>query len=356
MTGERHPGGEPPAVRGRSSGGLSVHEQITAEVAHIAASSAGVEDRAGALLGPLGRLTNYDAAWIAVRDPESRMHTALAIDGQVDPLIAYFANPEADDELEELGLNRYRGLVRARDLPVPLADIRAWADYLLPAGFRDGFAMALFTPDGRHVGFLSMLNGADTQFAVDACELLDALNPLLATAVDRLPSLAVAAGLIGDAVAGTVLTRASCATPLPGLPDHPLLVAGSPVLIAAQRLLTGASTFSFLCPDPQSAHSHLRVTVLDCRRPLQDHLRAVVLLSPAGHLYGLTRIELTILGLLIAGWSERRIEADVLTSRHTVDECVEQIQHKLRAPTRSRAVVQAARDGLYLPADLRTQT
>jgi hypothetical protein len=42
---------------------------------------------------------------------------------------------------------------------VPLAETRAWGEYLLPAGFTDGIAMTLFTDDGRHLGFLSVLTG-----------------------------------------------------------------------------------------------------------------------------------------------------------------------------------------------------
>ena len=45
----------------------------------------------------------------------------------------------------------------ASELPVPLTEICAWGEYLLPAGFRGGLAGALFSSTGRHVGFVSLL-------------------------------------------------------------------------------------------------------------------------------------------------------------------------------------------------------
>ena len=58
---------------------------------------------------------------------------------------------------------------------------------------------------------------------------------------------------------------------------------------------------------PQQVAGYLRVTVLPCPAPSSSRLVAVVLLSPPGDLRGLTRRELEILGLLVAGWSNRAI-------------------------------------------------
>jgi hypothetical protein len=127
------------------------------ELASIAVSAGSVEQRAQELLEVFHSVVPYAAAWMAVRDPESRRHRPVATEGDIEPLARYFALPEADDEVEELGLNRLRPPMCASDLPAPLAEIRAWGEYLLPAGFRDGFAMGLFSDDGRHLGFISLL-------------------------------------------------------------------------------------------------------------------------------------------------------------------------------------------------------
>src|SRR4030095_673136 len=85
---------------------------------------------------------------------------------------------------------------------------------------------------------------------------------------------------------------------------------GSTVLaVAARQLPISGGYGSFLCPD--AAHDavtgHVRITVLGCPADAPQYVVAVVLLSPPGDLYGLTGRELTILGLLVEGWSNRRI-------------------------------------------------
>src|SRR4051812_45921987 len=66
------------------------------------------------------------------------------------------------------------------------------------------------------------------------------LAPLIARAVDRLPAIRLFAGIVPDAIAGTVLTAAGNTLHLPGLPTDPVLAAGSPVLAeAVERLAVG---------------------------------------------------------------------------------------------------------------------
>jgi GAF domain-containing protein len=131
--------------------------RLAAEVARIATTPASIEDRAAALLEVLRRVVPCDAAWLALRDPERRSHTPLATSGYAEPLREVFRAPDADDEVELLGLNQRRSPMLASELPVPLSESSSWADHLLPAGFRGGIAAGLFTPDDRHLGFLSLL-------------------------------------------------------------------------------------------------------------------------------------------------------------------------------------------------------
>src|SRR3954463_1986589 len=83
-------------------------------------------ERAEAALTVLGQVLPFDAAWLAVRDPELGRHTPLAPPcpparapelgrppprapaGTAEPLRRYFQTPEADAEVEQLGLNRHR--------------------------------------------------------------------------------------------------------------------------------------------------------------------------------------------------------------------------------------------------------
>jgi hypothetical protein len=324
---------------------------LWSELAGIAGSAGSVEQRAQALLEPLSRAVPYAAAWIGLRDPETRRHRPIATDGDTEPLARYFSLPEADDEVEQLGLNRPRPPMCASDLPVPLAETRAWGEYLLPAGFRDGFAVGLFTADGRHLGFISLLTDDPAGRTASYSGLVAELRPLLARALDRLPSLAAVARLTGDAVAGAVLTRAGRTLPLPGLPEHALLAPDSTVVKVAGEYLTAAGAHaSFLSPRSQRSGDLVRITVLDCRNQPPDHLRAVVLVRPAVDLHGLRPTDLRVLGALLHGWDDQRIGARFPVP--PVAARVEAMVVRLGVPSSRHLLLRAAREGLYVPPAL----
>lgn len=161
--------------------------------------------------------------------------------------------------------------------------------------------------------------------------------------------------IAAEARAGGVLTRAGDLLRLPGLPEHPLLRAGSEVLtVAAASLVEGYVHSSFLCPyqPAEGPDGHVRITVLPCPDSVPEHLLAVVLAAPAADLRGLTRRELEILGLLVDGWSNRRMANRLMIAQRTVAAHVEHILTKLNAPSRTLAAVRALRLGLYVPSSL----
>jgi DNA-binding CsgD family transcriptional regulator len=293
----------------------------------------------------------FQAGWIALRG-EGQDHIPVATQGYAAPLTAYFQTPQATEELELLGMNRSRPPACLRDLPVPPAELHSWADYLWPAGFREGVAAGLFTPDGRHLGFLCLLTDTDRHPTDAARDLIGKLTQMIATAVDPMRSIVAAARIARSAEAGIVLTRAGNALPLPGLPTHPLLTPASDVLITvAERLTGGQIHATFLCPDPgnHAPAGYARITMLACPTQPPDYLTAVVVVSPPGDLCGLTRRQLEILGLLIEDWSDQRIATALNLPLPTVAENVERILTKLGAPTRIGATLRALRRGLYVP-------
>src|SRR3954471_19181860 len=150
---------------------------------------ADLAERSAAALEALGRVLPSDAAWPAVRDPEARRHTPLATTGAGEPLRAYFQTPEADAEVDAefdaLGLNRHRPPMLVREIPMPLPELRAWAEHLLPAGFRGGLAAGLFTPGGRHIGFLSLLSEDPARPGRADRDVIAAVTAVLAHALDR---------------------------------------------------------------------------------------------------------------------------------------------------------------------------
>jgi len=321
-------------------------------LAGIAASAANVEERAAAILHQLGRTVPFDAGWLAVRDPEQHRHVPLATTGAAAPLRDYFGRPEADEEVDQLGLNRRRPPMLTREIPHPLSEVRAWAEHLLPAGFRGGVAAGLFTADGRHIGFLSLLSADPARPSHADRDVVAAVTAVIAEALDRTRDMAETARIIEKAGAGVVLTRGDDVLPLPGLPDHPLLVPGSAILtVAAEELAKGGAHATFLAPAPGTDGEQLiRVTAFDFARPDLDHLSAAVLVSPSGDLHGLTPLDLRILGLLVEGVTALPALVQALhVDREAVADALGRSLAALRTNDLTAATVRALRGGMRIP-------
>jgi hypothetical protein len=218
--------------------------RLQRDLADVGTAVDGLNQRAEEVLRALGRSLPFASGWLAVRDPERRRHVPLATTGEAEPLRRYFATPGADDELEHLGLNCAQRPVLASELPVPLPDICAWGEYLLPAGFRGGVAGPLFASTGRHVGFLSLLAEDPERPSPADRRLVAAVTRVIADDLDRTQEIATAARLVRTAEAGVVLTRGGDVLALPGLPGDRLLASGSPILAAATRELSAGGPYT----------------------------------------------------------------------------------------------------------------
>jgi hypothetical protein len=240
-----------------------------------------------------------------------------------------------------------------------MSEVSAWADHLLPAGFRQGVAAGLFTTKGRHVGFLSLLSADPSRPNRADLRVVAAITTVIADYVDRSRDIAETAGIIEKASAGVVLTRGGDVLPLPGLPDDRLLAAGSPILsVAADELANGGAHTTFLAPAPDNAGEQLiRVTALDFARPDLDHLSAAVLLGPPGDLHGLTVLDLRVLGLLVEGVT------DIPALGQALDVGMEAVADSLRrslaglgASDLTSVAVRALRGGMRIPPGVTAAT
>jgi DNA-binding CsgD family transcriptional regulator len=327
------------------------------ELAGIAMTPATLQERAEAVLAALGRVLPFDAAWLAVRDPEERRHTPLATAGHAEPLRRNFLTRDADAEVGQLGLNRHRPPMLASEMPVPLTESRSWAEYLLPAGFRGGLAAGLFTPGGRHVGFLSLLSEDPFRPGPADREAITAVTTVIAHGLDRTLEIAATARIVEETDAGVLLTRGGDTLPLPGLPDHRLLAPGSRILTtAAQELADSDTHITFLAPATDSGDGGLvRVTALHIARPALDHLQAAVLLSPPGDLRGLTPLDLRLLGLVAEGATDdAAIAAALGIAEDTVADALHASLAALGTADLTAATVRAVRLGLRVPPRLAT--
>jgi hypothetical protein len=334
------------------NGGEPRVHALRSELLGGVASSATVEERAAEVLRQLGRILSFDAGWLAVRDPERRRHVPLATTGAAEPLRNYFGRPDADEELDRLGLNRHRPPMLASDITAPLSEVRAWADHLLPAGFREGLAAPLFTTAGRHVGFLSLLSADPWRPGEADRRVVAAVTTVIADDLDRTRDVAESARIVESATAGVVLTRGGEVLPLPGLRGDRQLAPGSPILrVAARELADSGSYLSFLAPTPGTDPEQLvRVVAIDVARPDLDHLTAAVLLCSPGDLRGLTPLDLRVLGLLVEGVT------DVPTLAHSLhvgpDLVVDSVGRSLvalRTSDLTAATVRALRGGMRIP-------
>jgi hypothetical protein len=321
------------------------------EFAGIAASAATVEDRAAEILEQLGRILAFDAGWLAVHDPERHRHVPLATTGAAAPLRDYFGRPEAEEEVEQLGLNGHRPPMLASEIPSPLSEVCAWAEHLLPAGFRGGVAAGLFTSGGRHIGFLSLLSGDPSRPNLADRRVVAAVTAVIADDLDRTRDIAETARIIEGACAGVVLTRDGDVLPLPGLPDDRLLAPRSAILtVAADELANSGAYASFLAPARSAGGELIRVTALDVARPDLDHLSAAVLLCSPGDLHGLTRLDLRVLGVLIEGVTEIPALARALhVGTAAVADSLGRSLEALRTTDLAAAAARALRGGLRIP-------
>ncbi|MCW2566122.1 MAG: helix-turn-helix transcriptional regulator [Mycobacterium sp.] len=325
------------------------------DIAHIAAAAGSAVQRAEALLDALSRLLPFDASCVALLHPTRREHLSLVRSGYDDRTCAYCDDPAWMEDIELVGLQRARPPMRVCDFPVPPEEVYGWAEYLVPAGFREGLGVGLFTPDGRYLGLLGLNTGSPVPATDAVRDLVGMLAPLLAHAVDPMREVGAIAGVVHDASAGVVLTGSGMVLPLPGLPAHPLLTVDSPVLGvvgAAWSTGDGRPQVSFLCPVPaeDGAEGHLRVTVLSIPPGVPPYdVTAVVVMSPPGDLHGLTPRELEVLGLLVEGWPNQAIAADLGITERTVAAHVEHILTKLAVTSRTVAAVSALRLGLFVP-------
>src|SRR3954454_3958958 len=129
------------------------------DVAEIAASSLALPHRAQQMLTVLRRLVPFDSAWLALADPHHPRYATAAAADLADSTLALFTSPQQARDIEATGTDRARPPLSPSDLPFPVEELPGWAECLIPAGYREGFAVALFGPGGRHVGFLATLSG-----------------------------------------------------------------------------------------------------------------------------------------------------------------------------------------------------
>lgn len=322
---------------------------MAAEIVRIAALPGAVQGRAEALTEVLRPLLRHDAAFVSLLDPERWLQQPVVTPGYPERVRRYLASAPFMDEVVRVGMHRGRRPIRVVDSPVPVSELPVWTEYFAPAGLAEGVAIPLVTADGRYLGLLGTHTESAAPAGDDVCDLLVLLTPLIAHVVDPLRTLSVLAGMVRDATAGVVLTRAGRTEELPGLPDARTVLDPATLSLVGTPA-PGRSWSRFLAPGSGAGRPLVRVTVLACPPEPPGYHRSLVLVSPPPpDAYGLTRRELQVLGLLVEGRSNAAIASALRITARTAVGHLEHIMVKMGAESRTAAAVRADRQGLYVP-------
>src|SRR5690242_981047 len=128
-------------------------EAMGLELAEVAASTGPLPQRSLAMLQNLRRVVPFDGAWLALAEPMSSSYTSLASSDLDHRTVEYLSGPKMAHDIEVTGTDRARPPLSVSDLDYPAADLPTWAESLMPAGFHEVLAVALFDRGRRHVGF-----------------------------------------------------------------------------------------------------------------------------------------------------------------------------------------------------------
>jgi DNA-binding CsgD family transcriptional regulator len=326
---------------------------LAVEINRVTAGTGDATRRLDELWPALRTVVPFEASWIGVFDARRYGYQTSTEVGHDAANRAYLESSDFNGQVEEFGLFRRNRPLRLRDLPVPPAEIPSWAEHWWPAGYREGIGVPLVARDGRHLGLMTMYTDSPAHPSDAARDVIGMVAPMISAAIDPMTTIAGLAALVGDARAGSVVDRGGSVHRLPGMPSHPLLTQDSRVVSIALANLTHRRTHTaFLCPDPRGNGEYVRITAIACPPQLPKSFVALILVSPAGDLHGLTARELEVLGFIIDGQANQYIAHSLFITERTVAAHMEHIRAKLDAPTRTVAAVRSLHLALYVPRQL----
>src|SRR3954451_15536880 len=216
---------------------MPVVEDALVDLTEVAVSHQPLTERADELLARLRRIVPFDSAWMAHVDVLRGSYRTVCEYDLDQRVCDYLAGPSTADDIDAARANRPGPPMSPSDLPCPKEEFETWGECLVPAGYEEALAVALWGSDRRHIGYLALLS-EDRPPEPEARQVLHKLTPLLADAIDPMRSLLPAARLVQGATAGVVLRTDGAVQELSGLTNHDLLQPTSDVLRVAQHALS----------------------------------------------------------------------------------------------------------------------
>lgn len=331
---------------------LEVALELAAEISQVVPGGGDRANDLDFLWDPLKRLVPYAAGWIGTLDDDHRHYTTVTAAGHDRGDRAYMESTELTEMRKAGGLLQQRRPMRLRDAPPETAELPCWSERWRPAGYQEALGVPLVTPDGRHLGVLTLHTDTAGYPTTEARDAIGAIAHTITAVLDPMNSLAGLTRLVHGATAAVAVDRRGTLTPLPGMTTDPLFTRCPEAVPAAVDGLTDrVRQTMFLCPVPSSGSRtrYARITGLACPPGTAGDLAGLVVVSSPGDLRTLTLRELVVLGLVIDGYANQSIAARLSITTRTAAAHLEHIRAKLRAPTRTAAAVLALRRGLYIP-------
>jgi DNA-binding CsgD family transcriptional regulator len=318
-------------------------DRSLATLAEAAAASVPAPERAEAVLAALRGLVGFDCGALSFYDPGSRRLRTLAQLDYPDGFDEASGTPGYRAEHERLRMLRPGRPLRFSDLPGNGATTFTATELAWPAGLRGGLGMALYAPDGRETGFLTLNTVAADRPTDRDRDLVAALGGVLGGVADAVGALAVREG-----GARLMLSRAGSVLRLPGA-DTPSVLDGDadPVRLAGRLAAQGVTAAAFLWQDGRGGDWH-RIELSEATD--RDTLGYPVAVSATNvhRPYGLTPRELEVLTLIAQGRTNRDIAQSLVVTTGTARIHVEHVLAKLGAQSRAEAAARATAEGLLV--------
>src|SRR4051812_46595720 len=163
---------------------MQAAENAIVDLTRVAATPGPLNERAVELLECLSRAIPFDSAWMAHVDVLQGSYCTVSTRDLDDRTRDYLTGPSTAHDIDATGTNRSRPPISPSDLPYDKEELATWPECLIPAGYHEALAVALFGSDRRHIGFLALLSEDRRPPSPHARQTLHTLTPMLADAVD----------------------------------------------------------------------------------------------------------------------------------------------------------------------------
>ncbi|MEB3370017.1 helix-turn-helix transcriptional regulator [Saccharopolyspora mangrovi] len=228
-----------------------------------------------------------------------------------------------------------------RDWDLKFANTETAEAFLLPAGFKEGTTLCLRLPDGRYTGALHVSWAKTSDATEEARNIIDGFRPLLANVCDLLGNAQRGLERMGPDAYAVLVSSEGRVSEMPGRSAGPLLSEGSQLRELLSRHPRMLKRGRYLWGNPVGG-CH-RIEIIPCRGQV-----TLVTERAIPWPFGLTHREAQILHLIVDGYSNPHIAAQLYITSRTVSTHVEHILKKLSCQSRAQLAAVAVSSDMLL--------